>query len=62
MDQNVIAAITLLGVVAYGTYDLTNLATLRGWTAKVAVVDVVWGGLLTSVAATVAVLAARALT
>lgn len=52
----------LLGVVAYGTYDLTNLATLRGWTAKVAVVDMAWGGLLTAVAASAAVLVARALT
>lgn len=63
-DSAIRVALTgaLLGVVAYGTYDLTNLATLRGWTAKVAVVDMVWGGLLTAVAATVAVLAARALT
>ena len=47
------AAITgvLLGLFAYLTYDLTNLATLRGWSVAFAVVDVAWGGFLTGVAA-----------
>ncbi len=51
----------LLGLVAYGTYDLTNQATLRGWSARVTVVDMVWGASLTAVAAVAAVLAAREL-
>ncbi len=42
----------LLGLFAYGTYDLTNLATLRGWSLTLSVVDMVWGALLTGVAAT----------
>ena len=33
----------LFGLVAYATYDLTNLATLRGFPVVVAVVDLVWG-------------------
>ncbi len=33
----------LLGLVAYGVYDMTNLATLRGWTVKLALVDMAWG-------------------
>jgi uncharacterized membrane protein len=33
----------LFGLVAYSTYDLTNLATVRGFTVKVAVVDMLWG-------------------
>lgn len=33
----------LFGLVAYATYDLTNLATVKGFTAKVAVVDMLWG-------------------
>ncbi len=37
----------LLGLLAYGTYDLTNLATLRGWSWEVSVVDMIWGGVLT---------------
>ncbi len=36
----------ILGLLAYGTYDMTNLATLRGWPVAVTVVDIVWGTLL----------------
>lgn len=39
------------GLVVYGTYDLTNLAVLRGWTVRVAVADVAWGVAVTAVAA-----------
>jgi uncharacterized membrane protein len=38
----------LFGFLAYGTYDLTNLATLRGWAWQVSVVDMIWGAVLTS--------------
>lgn len=41
----------LFGFVAYATYDLTNLATLKGFTTKVVVVDLVWGAFLTAVVA-----------
>lgn len=37
----------LFGALAYGTYDLTNLATLKGYTWQVAAVDMVWGTVLT---------------
>ncbi|MGD2218013.1 MAG: DUF2177 family protein [Gemmatimonadales bacterium] len=40
-----------LGLVAYAAYDLTNLATLRGFPALVAVVDMVWGTVLTAAVA-----------
>lgn len=33
----------LLGLVAFATYDLTNLATLRRWSLIVVVVDPSWG-------------------
>ena len=49
----------VLGVVAYGTYDLTNQATLRLWATRLTVADMTWGGLLTALAATVGYLAAR---
>jgi uncharacterized membrane protein len=42
----------LFGFVAYATYDLTNLATLKGFTLKLVLVDLVWGALLTSAVAT----------
>ena len=41
----------LFGMIAYATYDLTNLATLRGFPPIVAVVDMVWGFVLTAVVA-----------
>ena len=37
----------LHGLVAYGTYDLTNQATLKDWPLIVTLVDTTWGGLLT---------------
>ncbi len=49
----------LLGFVAYGTYDLTNMATLRGWSVTVSAIDMVWGAGLTAVTAAVALIAAR---
>ena len=39
------------GLVAYGTYDLTNQATIKDWPALVTVVDMAWGALLTALAA-----------
>ncbi len=41
----------LLGAVAYGTYDITNFATLRTWPVIVTVVDLAWGVALPAVAA-----------
>ena len=41
----------LFGLVAYGTYDMTNWATLQGWSAQLALMDMAWGGLLTCLAA-----------
>jgi len=44
----------LLGFCAYATYNLTNYATLRGWSLQVTLADMVWGAVLTGVAATLA--------
>ena len=41
----------LFGLFAYATYDLTNLATLRGFPPAVAVVDVAWGAAVTAASA-----------
>jgi uncharacterized membrane protein len=41
----------LFGLFAYATYDLTNLATVRGWSVLVSVLDIAWGACLTAVAA-----------
>ncbi|MCF8275908.1 MAG: DUF2177 family protein [Flavobacteriales bacterium] len=37
----------LFGFFCYATYDLTNLATLKGFPLKVALVDMTWGAVLT---------------
>jgi uncharacterized membrane protein len=41
----------LLGLFAYGTFDLTALALLDGWPVVVTLVDMVWGTVLTAVTA-----------
>ncbi|MBK0398143.1 DUF2177 family protein [Limibaculum sp. M0105] len=52
----------LLGFLAYGTYEATNFATLRGWTWQMVVVDVGWGMVLTASAALSGLWLTRALT
>lgn len=43
-----------LGLLVYGTYNLTNLALLKGWTVGVAAMDVAWGAAATAVVAAAA--------
>jgi len=42
----------LFGALAYGTYDLTNLATIKGWAWQIAVIDIIWGTALNSAVGT----------
>jgi uncharacterized membrane protein len=51
----------LLGALCYATYDLTNQATLKVWPVQVTVVDILWGGFATCVAATCAAFVAQKL-
>ena len=44
----------VLGVVAYGTYNLTNMAALKGWSVNVVIIDMIWGGVLTGISAVLA--------
>ena len=37
----------LLGFLAYATYDLTNLATLKNWPLPIVLIDMAWGAVLT---------------
>jgi uncharacterized membrane protein len=52
----------LFGAIAYGTYDLTNYATLRHWTLPITVIDICYGALASGVAAAAAYFVVRALT
>jgi len=36
----------LFGLIAYGTYDLTNQATVKNWPLTITAVDMVWGTVL----------------
>ncbi len=51
----------LLGLMAYGTYEFTNYATLRDWSMNQVATDMLWGGALTGISAWAGVLIARAL-
>lgn len=33
----------LFGLVTYATYDLTNLATIKGWPVLITIIDMIWG-------------------
>ena len=37
----------IFGIVAYGTYNLTNMATVKNWSSTIVWIDMLWGGLLT---------------
>lgn len=50
------------GLFAYGTYDLTNMATLKSWSAKLVVIDMTWGVIVSAASSAIAcVLAVRVL-
>jgi uncharacterized membrane protein len=49
----------LLGLVAYGTYDLSNLAAIKGWSVRLSAIDMGWGILVTSLAAEAGFFAVR---
>ena len=51
----------LFGLVAYATYDLTNLATVRDWPVLITLVDLVWGTFVSGATATAGYLLIRAL-
>ncbi len=41
----------LFGFFTYGTYDLTNQATLRNWSTTLTIVDMAWGSFLGGISA-----------
>lgn len=40
----------MLGLTAYATFDLTNLAILSGWTLRISLIDMAWGTVATALA------------
>ena len=51
----------LLGLIAYGTYDITNLATLKEWPLAVSMIDLAWGTTVSAVASLAGYHAVKAL-
>ena len=49
----------MFGLVAYGTYNLTNMATIKGWSPNVVFVDMIWGGSLTAFSSYFGILLAK---
>ena len=45
----------VFGVVAYGTYNLTNMATVKNWSASIVWIDMLWGGFLTGFSSAVGI-------
>ena len=37
----------VFGIVTYGTYNLTNMATIKDWSPTIVWIDMFWGGFLT---------------
>lgn len=52
----------VFGLVAYATYDLTNQATLKTWSTTITLVDMAWGTLVTTAAASAGYAAMRWIT
>ena len=49
--RNAITKGALVGCTAYATFDLTNLAIIKGWSLKLAFVDMAWGTVVSALAA-----------
>jgi uncharacterized membrane protein len=49
----------VLGLVAYGTYELTSWAVMRDWSPSMVAIDMAWGTAVTAISAWSGVMAAR---
>ncbi len=50
--KSTFAAAASFGFFVYASYDLTNLAMLKDWPLKLALIDITWGTWLSGVSAT----------
>lgn len=49
------------GLIAYSTYDLTNLATVKDWPITITVIDLIWGTSLSGATSAISYWVIRAL-
>lgn len=47
----------VVGLAAYGAYDLTNMAVIRGWSVKLSLIDLAWGTVASALAGAAAYVA-----
>lgn len=47
--SNAILLGALFGFFTYATYDMTNLATLKGWPLPIVIIDIIWGSVLSAI-------------
>ena len=59
LNLNFLFKAFMFGLVAYGTYNLTNMATIKGWSEKVVFVDMIWGGCLTALSSYMGIFIAK---
>lgn len=59
--RDVFIKAALIGAVAYGTYEFTNLATLKPWHWSMVVADLAWGTTITAVSVTAGLAVTRSL-
>jgi uncharacterized membrane protein len=52
--KSIFISALVFGLVAYGTYDLTNQSTLKDWPMFVTVIDMLWGALVTALSCVLA--------
>ena len=52
----------IIGLMAYGTYEFTSYAIMKGWSPVMVATDVIWGTVLTAMSAWAGVAITRALT
>jgi uncharacterized membrane protein len=55
-DASAVTHGALFGLVAYSTFDLTSMAVFKNWPAKITVIDLLWGTILTAGVCTLAVI------
>lgn len=48
---NIFVSGLVFGAAAYGTYDLTNQATIKGWPKFITIIDILYGSLLSGLSA-----------
>ena len=56
----VFGSAALIGAASYGTYEFTNYAVLKDWTATMVMADLSWGTFLTGASCTAGVAITRA--